>query len=349
MHHALARGPIAALALGLPLAACGDDPPPLTDATSLTCPAPGDLPFRLGSSGFASSTNEGLAKDRPRDKGEASDTLGNPGGSSATIYLEGAGAPSTELVYRGRKARTMQTNGLFGTALAGERVSLWTYDEGAAAWASLGETMTDADGRYQAAAGTAIPPNGRPVYAMLEADGSCSEHYNQLLPRGAKVVITDIDGTLTTDDAELFTQLGDPDYVPKMKTAAPALIQAWANKGYPIIYMTARSHELRVETRAWLRDQGFPFGAVITANELGDADVYKSAWGVRMLDTFGWVPVAAYGNADTDITAYENAGIPKAITFVIGPLAGTGGTVAIPNDDYTAHIAAFVQPQPDNR
>jgi phosphatidate phosphatase PAH1 len=65
-----------------------------------------------------------------------------------------------------------------------------------------------------------------------------------------------------------------------------------------------------------------------------------------MFTTFGWVPVAAYGNATTDITAYENAGIPKDVTFIIGEYAGTSGTVAIPNDDYTDHIATFVEAQP---
>ena len=60
------------------------------------------------------------------------------------------------------------------------------------------------------------------------------------------------------------------------------------------------------------------------------------------------MPYAAYGNADTDITAYANVEIPQGRTFIIGPNAGNGGTVAIPNGDYTDHTAAFVDAQPDN-
>jgi phosphatidate phosphatase PAH1 len=59
--------------------------------------------------------------------------------------------------------------------------------------------------------------------------------------------------------------------------------------------------------------------------------------------------VAAYGNAVTDITAYANAGVPLTQTFIIGPLAGNSGTVAIPNMDYTQHIASFVAAQPANQ
>ncbi len=334
------------LALAVSAVACGDDDlPPLTDATELRCPTPGDLPFRLDTRGFANDTNATVGTQRTRDKSEASDTLGNPSGPSANVYLDDAIASESSLAYRGAKGRTMENNGLFATPLPDERVSLWTYT--ADDWIAVGETTTDANGTYALPMDMTVA-NGQPVYAMLEADGSCAEHYVQLLPRGAKVVITDIDGTLTTDDNELLMQIGDASYVPKMKGAAVEMVRAWADKGYPIVYMTARSHVFRVETRGWLRDQGFPFGAVITANSLGDADGYKTAWGMRMLDTFGWVPVAAYGNATTDISAYDNAGIPKDITFIIGEHAGSEGTVAIANDDYASHIDAFIRAQPDN-
>src|SRR4051812_31476654 len=47
---------VSALAMVL-LAACGEEEPALTDATSLTCPTPGALPFRIDT-GFESSANK---------------------------------------------------------------------------------------------------------------------------------------------------------------------------------------------------------------------------------------------------------------------------------------------------
>ena len=334
----------------LALAACSSSETPLTHATSLECPAPGALPFRLSTSGFQKSTNQTLASDDPRNKDQASDTLGNPSGASASVYLADDQQPGTTAIdYHGLKARTAPANGYQSTALISENVSLWRFDAAATAWKSLGSAKTDGNGQYDLPSTGFIAANGEPVYAMLEADGSCAVHYDYLLAPGSKVVVTDIDGTLTADDGELLSQIASITYVPKMMGAADQLMKAWANKHYPIIYLTARTHVLRAESRLWLDDLGFPTGPLITANGGKNDDVYKTLWLERLVQSFGWNIVAAYGNADTDITAYENAGIAKDHTFIVGPMAGSRGTVAIANGDFTAHISGFVASQPANQ
>ena len=325
-------------------------PPPLTNATSLQCPSPGALPFRLSSSGFQKSANQALVADNPRDKDEASDTIGNPGGLTASVYLADDQSPSMAPVdYHGAKARTTLAGGLFSTPLPGENVSLWSYDPVHAVWQSIGSGKTGTDGYYDLPATGFVAQNGQPIYSMLEADGSCAEHFDYLLAPGSKVIVTDIDGTLTTDDSQIIMQVSDETYVPKMMTAADHLMQAWATKGYPIVYLTARAHVLRNESRGWLTDLGFPDGPLITENGGKTADVYKTLWMKRMVDDFQWNVVAAYGNADTDITAYMNAGVPPSQTFIIGPVGGSRGTVAILNNDYTDHIANYVAVQPANQ
>lgn len=340
------------IALFLPvlLAACGDDgdQPPLSDAITLQCPTPGNLPFRLDSRGFQRTTNQALSDRSPRFKDEASDVLGNPDGVVATVYLENAAAPVAGIHYEGLKARTRAEQGLSSDPFPGEAVSLWFHDEDAAAWLMLDRATTDDEGHYDFATGDFLAPNGAPVFAVLEADGSCASHRNFLLPSGSQFVVMDIDGTLTIDDDQILMQVADGTYVPETMIGAAALAQAWDAKGYPIIYLTARDNLFDAETRTWLDQLAFPPGAVITANSTAPADVYKTAWLERMIADFGWVPYAAYGNAETDITAYANAQIPLDRTFIIGPNAGNGGTVAIPNGDYTEHLTAFVAAQPDN-
>lgn len=333
------------------LAACSSSSEPaLTKATSLQCPSPGALPFRLSSSGFQTSANKALVADNPRDKDEASDTIGNPGGLTASVYLADDQSPSmTPVDYHGAKARTMLTNGYLSTPLAGENVSLWFYDTVRASWQSVGSGKTGSDGYYDLPATGFVAPNGQPIYSMLEADGSCAEHFDYLFAPGSKVIVTDIDGTLTTDDSQIAMQIPDETYVPKMMTAADHLMQAWAAKGYPIVYLTARPHVLRNESRGWFTDLGFPDGPLITKNGGLMDDAYKTIWMNRMVNNFQWTVVAAYGNAITDITAYANAGVPKDRTFIVGPVGGTSGTVAIPNMDYTDHIATFVAAQPANQ
>jgi hypothetical protein len=327
------------------LAACGADEPALSNVTVLSCPSPGALPFRV-SSGFRHDTNKNLASMDPRVKHAAADALGVPGGASANVFLDDSAFPGTDVPpWSAMMGVTTTGGGLFSKPMTDEYVSMWTYD--GSAWQMLGRGLTDDNGAVDTTGMT--EPNGQPVYAMLEANGTCAEAYDYQFPAGEKVVITDIDGTLTTNDGELAVEISDPTYVPAMMGHADQLIQTWATKGYPIIYLTNRPHTLRVETRGWLAMLSFPPGPVITSNGTApNAAVYKTTWLHRMMDSFGWVPVAAYGNADTDISAYEAAGIPKDETFIVGPLAGSGGTQPIDNMDFEQHIQTYVDPQPDN-
>jgi hypothetical protein len=345
-----------ALATTAALAACGGtdaplpDAPPLTDATSLTCPHPGDLPFRLMSTGFQNPASQSLAMMDPRIKDEASDTLGNPGGSNASIYLADNAAPtSAGIDYSGRKAVTGDTNGLISTGLAGEFVSLWTYDPASSSWMMLDRMMTDANGEYDFPSTSYTAANGQPVYALLEANGTCAEHFNYEAAAGTKVVVVDIDGTLTLSDNEFLMQVSDDTYVPVQMGAAAAMTQAWATKKYQVIYLTARPHVFISESRTWLETQGFPQGPIITEND-GDtnAQPYKTLWLQRMTAAFGWDVYAAYGNALTDIGAYAAVNIPLSNTFIVGPEAGSGGTTPIENLDFTDHITSFIDVQPDN-
>jgi hypothetical protein len=337
------------LVITVALAACGDDGP-LSNATSLECPAPGTpLPFHLQSHGFQNDPNRTLASTDTRIKDEAGDTIGNPGGAQANVYLADDANPSASpIAYHGDKARTTETNGLTAQPLGGENVSLWFYDQDAMKWQMVARTKTDDTGYYDVADSGFVAPNGEPVYSMLEADGSCAIHRDFLMAAGSKFVVFDIDGTLTTDDNQILMQVADGSYVPMMMTAGNTLVQTWAAKGYPVVYLTARTHVFDAESREWLDMLQFPDGPLITANGGSSADVYKTKWLQRMASDFGWVPYAAYGNAITDITAYENAGIAKDHTFIIGPEGGMMGTVAIPNMDYTQHIQTFVNAQPDN-
>lgn len=332
------------------LAACGSDgtgQPPLTDATWLSCPDPGGLPFALDSWGWQKSQNAMLATNDPRNKDQSADVLGNPGGKFDSIFmLDTDTTGSGPVAYQGIKARTTVTGGLFATPLPSENVSLWSYD--GTAWQTHGRTTTDAMGAYDLDSTGFVVPNKQALFSILEADGSCAEHYSLMLPPGSKVVVTDIDGTLTTDDQQNLMQIPDATYVPLMMGHANAMLQAWDAKGYPVIYLTARPHVERVESRVWLRDEMFPTGPLITATDVEEPAAYKTLWLNRMITDLGWTVVAAYGNAQTDVDAYNNVGIPKADTFIVGPLAGTGGTQPIDGMDFAAHTASFVAAQPNN-
>jgi hypothetical protein len=331
---------------------CGSTEPSPAQPTTLQCPTPGALPFQLESHGFQNSDNATVVRDNPRNKDEASATLGNPSGLNASIYDPNTAVPTTALAhFHGRKARAPSAGGVSATPLAGEYISLWQHDAPQGTWTSVGRTKTDASGYYEVTASVTAMSTA-PVYAVLEADGSCTEHEGLMLPPGSNVIVTDIDGTLTSEDAELYKQLDDLDYLAAMKGNADTLIQRWSAKKYPVVYLTARPHLFRADSISWLSTLHFPEGAVITSNTLLISEEptvsYKTAWMRRMTDDFGWKVVAAYGNALTDIDAYQAVHLSNERILIIGPNAGAMGTTAVLNDDYEAHIAGFVNAQPDN-
>ncbi|MEM6294992.1 MAG: HAD family acid phosphatase [Myxococcota bacterium] len=319
------------------------------DPQRLGCPVPASLPFEVEASGFENDASATAAADLIRFKDEASDILGNPGGVLAFTTMELTASPAAgSSVVEGRKQRTTVPDGLAATAFAGEWVSLWRYD--GESWSQLDRQMTGDEGEYAFTDVELSNNNLQPLYAVLEGDGTCTPHFTFLLEPGTPVVLTDIDGTMTLSDEELSQQIADGDYVPEQNGSASALTQLWTEKGYQVVYLTARPHLFRSETRTWLRDQGFATGPLITSNTLvfGDsAEIYKSTWVSRVTDELGWNIVAAYGDASSDIGAYEEAGIPKEITFIVGENAGTEGTQAILDNDYAQHIADFVEPFPD--
>lgn len=170
------------------------------------------------------------------------------------------------------------------------------------------------------------------------------------------VIVTDIDETLTTDDNEWLNELWDPSHDPAMRPDANTLMNSWFNLGYRVIYLTARGEDLplldgtaaRDATAGWLDAHGFPYFPedVYLATGLGafgsGAADYKTQV-IADLQADGVTVVYAYGNADTDVEAFQNSAIPDDHIFLVGTLAGTLGVEGISDADaYTSHLATFM-------
>ena len=163
-------------------------------------------------------------------------------------------------------------------------------------------------------------------------------------------VVTDIDETLTTGDEEWLAQLLDPGHDPQQRPDAAALMRGYDELQYTVYYVTARGEatELadgrtaREATRDWLDAHGFPIadGRLFLApgnGAIDDAAVEYKAGLIEELELADWTVHWAYGNAETDVEAYQQAGIPDDLIFLVGELAGEMGVVGIPDED------AFVQ------
>jgi hypothetical protein len=320
----------------------GDDAAEEAPATTTTaaelvgCPFPGKLPFATQSTAFVSPDSTQLAVDHPHAVYDSEDVMGNPG---VAQVLTGAMKRATSPL-------------LIQAPMQEEFVSLWAHD-GASSWRQLGRVQTDDTAKFSFDIGASPFGQGASrAFSILEGDGSCAVHGVFQWPAGTEVILTDIDATLTLADDEFTRQAAnEPNYVPQLMPHGDDVMKAWGAKGYKIVYLTARPGSLRGPTRAWLEAKGFPFGPLITGTSLSLSDeatrAYKGDHARQLIQTFGWKVIAAYGNAITDYEAYEDAGIAKDVTFIVGPLAGMGGTVAIANMDYSDHLATYVATQPD--
>lgn len=174
-------------------------------------------------------------------------------------------------------------------------------------------------------------------------------------------IVTDIDETLTLSDGEFFMQIGDGNYDPVEREGAAELINAYADLGYHVVYLTARSETIMIKvtnetgreaTERWLDEHGFPRDPETTSVILApmfvvgdDAEAYK-AQALADEQAAGRRFDYAYGNALSDIGAYATAGIALENTFIIGDEAGAKGTTGVDGDGWVDHHARHVPSVP---
>ncbi len=213
--------------------------------------------------------------------------------------------------------------------LEDERVRVFVDD--CTGWQVVGTFVTDDDGVITFPV-AGLGAGQHEVRAVVLGDGTEAVTSLWLLPRGTHVVITDVDGTMTTADTELFQELLDGDYVPTAYPDAQALTHAHVARGHVVIYLTGRPYWLLAITRGWLTNRGFAPGPVhVTDSNTdilpteGSVGAFKTSW-LEGLVAQGYEIDLAYGNATTDIYAYNNLGLES---WIIGPHAGEAGTHAV--------------------
>ncbi len=219
-----------------------------------------------------------------------------------------------------------------------ERVHAYIYGTGMTAWKYLGVYKTNRDGKIF------VNITGKPVgqyMVKMVVAGDLTTTYGLLtvVAPGRKAVVFDIDATLTINDFEIAF-----DYL-NVKNAdeiyfSQNTVNLYRDMGYQVIYLTARPYWVCKDTREWLKIKGYwdsnTHFCMSNEEALFQTEQYKTNYLLYLKNTVGMQLFRAYGNATTDIAAYENAGIPKSQTFILGTHAGSDGTMPI-YGDYEDH------------
>lgn len=251
--------------------------------------------------------------------------------------------------------------GFLDVEMVDETVDVWIQRiVPCGAWERLGDFRTSDRGQYDGQYGIEdhggrvffeIPeaqqlPVGRyPVRMVMMGDLSQAAFDLIVVEPGTQTIVSDIDGTLTVGDEELMLELlkdiFQETYQQQMYVDADKVMKTWSDKGYLLVFVTGRPDMLRPMTERWVEPR-FPPAALHLTDTIAQAvpkddgvGEYKRAF-LEHLKAQGLDIVAVYGNATTDIYAYEKAGFPKNRTFIAGSHKGESGTVAI--DTYTDHF-----------
>lgn len=249
--------------------------------------------------------------------------------------------------------------GALSKDLQDEDIEVW-LDDCSGSYQAIGVATTDSDGRISLSlAPSALPGFGSYalIYRVL-GDGSGTRATLRVLPTGTHVLVTDIDGTLTTSDTELFvdlfSELGSGSYVPQARASAVDAMWARADQGYPIVYLTGRPYNLTDITREWIDALSFPPGTVQLVADVsrilptdGAVGTYKRDY-LDTLQARGFELDMGYGNATTDIFGYLGAGIGGNTAYILGTHGGEQGTVAL-GEDYTAHLNTIAGQSPPSQ
>lgn len=263
--------------------------------------------------------------------------------------------------------------------LEGEDITAFLQtDPAGCGWQMLGTARTDSDGRaeFTVPARDLDEPGMRRVRMVVHGDQSEVESSLWVVAPGTEAVVFDLDGTITTSDLQLtgdvvvytvgsssellFELAGSPlsksqwlfglervTDEPEAHPGAFDLVHHYAEQGILPIYLTARPYLFDAITREWMQAH-LPAGPLFTTQDveasMPQRVVAYKAGHIERLAALGVDIVAAYGNADTDICAYAQAGLPLSSTYIIGEHAGAacpGFGATQPVDSYEGHLRAL--------
>jgi phosphatidate phosphatase PAH1 len=174
---------------------------------------------------------------------------------------------------------------------------------------------------------------------VVRGDHTMTSQFIEVVPPGTRFVVTDVDGTQTeSEEAEVTTVLGGPS--PAAQLYGPELMWAFANRGYRILYLTARPEWLHMRTHEWTAERGYPPGLVRTTLSYlpamgSDALNFKTAALESHLRRFPDSIDYTVGNTNTDTAAFAAAGMPPERSYLYQYDPGSLGTRV---DDYSTLI-----------
>jgi hypothetical protein len=198
----------------------------------------------------------------------------------------------------------------------GAAVEMRLYRDDRRIWEPLGEARSGRDGYADLA--LAAPEAAGDHWVAARAIGDHASAWQSLClavrPRGARVIVTDIDGTICGGGAWNLARLaaGEVRSARPLPGAVEGMNALAADA--TIVYLTARDDALRATTLRWLDHWEMPLGPLYVSDgiELGqDPTRHKTRVMEQLAERFE--VAVAFGDASTDLAAYRAASVPAVM------------------------------------
>ena len=199
------------------------------------------------------------------------------------------------------------------------------------------EGVEDTGGRvyFRIPAGKELPVGRHRVRMVVAGDNSTAEQFIEVLPKGAALFVTDMDGTLTerkdadpslacdeeSDFPATLRELSSGDSEPNVHTGVAAAFHELVKLGYRPLYLTARPEWLVPHTRRFLSEThrgdgrgNLPQGNIHTTLGMvgainSAAEAFKKSELQRLVDK-GFVVGLGFGNRPSDVATYQSFEVP---------------------------------------
>lgn len=256
---------------------------------------------------------------------------------TTSSFVVATGSPhhrGRDAIYTVGEAQWIIGKFAYGTSdkdLEDEDVDVWLDRGCGGAWEKLGTTRTTEEGAHAAVEG--VEDSGGRIYFQMPAgkelavgrhrvrvvvagDHSSADLLIDVVAKNAPVLVSDVDGTLTSSETAEFPALAQGE-LPDAQPDAAAVISALLKKGYRPIYLTARPEWLTDRTKQFLAAKGFPPGIVHTTTgltgALNDAAAQFKSAELALIGKKGLAIHWAFGNKESDTDAYDAANVqPKS-------------------------------------
>jgi hypothetical protein len=281
---AIARLSIAIALLFVP--ACGGDgithrdgslPPVDSGATADDASSLGDGSVPPTDAGAIPACLPTTACDEPLPDLGATVEWRNPAATGFTVSMGRPHHHGRDLYLREGDPQWALAKFTYGTAhddLKGEDVDIYLLRNCGTSWEHLGTATTTTDEEHETVEGV-LDTGGRVYFEIpaaqrlgigrhrlafvVKGDHTVATQFIEVLPSGARFVVSDVDGTQTESEAAeaeylLLNAIFLGDNRPAARPYGPELLWAFANRGYRIFYVTARPEWLHVRTHEWVFD-----------------------------------------------------------------------------------------------